>query len=135
MAQLLLKTSASGRINSAGEERAKPQVHKGEAMEATSADLERTDMKDSGKQLEELQKQLEMLHENLRTVRHSINNHVAVVMAMAELTQRNPTQSQKLCQICLEKAPQIAATIGGFTELFQGILSVQREESADPTTP
>ena len=105
-------------------------------METTIADLERTGMKDSDKQLEELQKQLEMLHQNLRTVRHSINNHVAVIMAMAELTQRNPTQSQKLSQICLEKGPQIADAIGGFTELFQGALGVvQREAGGDSAAP
>ena len=98
-------------------------------MEVATADLEQVDMKDSSKQLEELQKQLEMLHQNLRTVRHAINNHVAVVMAMAELTQRNPAQSQKLCQICLEKSPQIANAIGGFAELFRGILNVGREQS------
>ena len=104
-------------------------------MEATAAEVERTDMKDSDKQLEELQKQLVMLHQNLRAVRHAINNHVAVVMAMAELTQRNPTQSQKLSQICLEKGPQIADAVGGFTELFQGALSVQREAGGDSAAP
>jgi deoxyribose-phosphate aldolase len=100
-------------------------------MEATAAEVERTDMKDSDRQLEELQKQLEMLHQNLRTVRHAVNNHVAVIMAMAELAQRNPAQSQRLSQICLEKAPQIADAIGGFTELFQGALSVQRGSNSD----
>ena len=104
-------------------------------MEVTTADLEPVDMKDSGKQLEELQKQLEMLHQNLRTVRHAVNNHVAVIMAMAELTQRNPAQAQKLCQICLEKSPQISDAIAGFTELFQGALSVQREAGGDSTAP
>ena len=102
-------------------------------MEAATADVERTDMKDSDKQLEELQKQLEMLHQNLRTVRHAVNNHVAVIMAMAELTQRNPAQAQKLCQICLEKSPQISDAIAGFTELFQGTLNVDHESDDDPT--
>ncbi len=102
-------------------------------MEVTIANLEPVDMKDSGKQLEELQKQLEMLHQNLRTVRHAVNNHVAVIMAMAELTQRNPAQSQKLCQICLEKSPQIADAIAGFTELFQGTLNVDHEAGDDST--
>ncbi len=100
-------------------------------MEATTVDLERIDMKDSNKQSEELQKQLQMLHQNLRTVRHAVNNHVAVIMAMAELAQRNPANGQKLSQICLEKAPQIADAIGGFTELFQGTLSTQCEAGGD----
>jgi two-component sensor histidine kinase len=84
-------------------------------------------MKDSEKQLEQLHKQLEALHQNLRTVRHAINNNVAVLMAMAELSQRNPAQCQKLSQLCLEKAPQIAAAIGGFAELFDGAVSLQEE--------
>ena len=78
-------------------------------------------------QLEQMRKQMETLYQNLRTVRHAVNNHVAVIMAMAELSQRNPAQSAKLSQICLEKAPQIAAAIGGFTELFNGTVSLQRD--------
>ena len=70
----------------------------------------------------ELQKQLETLHQNLRTVRHAINNHVAVIMAMAELSQRNPAQCAKLSQMCLEKAPQIASAVAGFSELFEGVI-------------
>ena len=79
------------------------------------------------KQLQELQAQLQQLHTNLRTVRHAVNNSVAVIMAMAELSQRNPAQYAKLSQLCLEKAPQISAAIGGFMELFEGSMSVSAE--------
>jgi len=96
-------------------------------MEATAAGFESAVTNNSEKQLEQLHKQLEALHQNLRTVRHAINNNVAVLMAMAELSQRNPAQCQKLSQLCLEKAPQIAAAIGGFAELFDGALSLQEE--------
>jgi len=82
----------------------------------------------AGEQLEQLRKQVEALYQNLRTVRHAINNDVAVIMAMAELSQRNPAQGQKLVQLCLEKAPQISATIGGFSEMFQGTLNVHQEK-------
>jgi hypothetical protein len=78
-------------------------------------------------QLQQLRKQLDVLSQNLRTVRHSINNDVAVVMAMAELSQRNPAHSQKLVQICLDKAPQISASIGGFSDLFNSTLNPQRD--------
>lgn len=73
----------------------------------------------------------EALYQNLRTVRHAINNNVAVIMAMAELSQRNPAQSAKLCQLCLEKAPQIAAAIAGFSELYDGALQAQRNHAAN----
>jgi hypothetical protein len=78
---------------------------------------------------EQMRRQLEALYQNLRTVRHAINNNVAVIMAMAELSQRNPAQSAKLSQLCLEKAPQIATAIGGFSELFEGAMSLNQTAS------
>ncbi len=97
-------------------------------METTTTEFDRrVIVKHSDKQLEQLLKQMEALYQNLRTVRHAINNNVAVIMAMAELTQRNPAQCAKLSQLCLEKSPQIAAAIGGFTELFEGAVSLQEE--------
>jgi len=84
-------------------------------------------MKQDENQPAQTQQQMEALYQNLRTVRHAINNNVAVIMAMAELTQRNPAQCAKLSQICLDKAPQIAAAIGTFTELFEGAISLQEE--------
>ena len=99
-------------------------------MEATATEIERSSSKQGDKQLEQLHKQMEALYQNLRTVRHAVNNHVAVIMAMSELTQRNPAQCQKLTQLCLDKAPQIAAAIGGFTELFEGAMTLQDELNA-----
>jgi deoxyribose-phosphate aldolase len=96
-------------------------------MDATAAEFEQGVMKHNDKQLEQLHQQMEALYQNLRTVRHAINNNVAVIMAMAELTQRNPAQCAKLSQLCLDKAPQIATAIGGFTELFEGAVSLQEE--------
>ena len=104
-------------------------------MDATTTEFEQGVMKQSDKQLEQTREQMEALYQNLRTIRHAINNNVAVIMAMAELTQRNPAQCQKLTQICLDKAPQIAASIGAFTELFEGAVSLQEElDSRDATT-
>jgi len=96
-------------------------------MDTTAAEFEQGVIKHTDKQLEQLHKQMEALYQNLRTVRHAINNNVAVIMAMAELTQRNPAQCAKLSQLCLDKAPQIATAIGGFTELFEGAVSLQEE--------
>jgi hypothetical protein len=85
-------------------------------------------MSQDDKQTEQLRKQLQALHQNLRTVRHAINNNVAVIMAMAELSQRNPAQCQKLSQLCLEKAPQIAAAVGGFAELLDSVVTLQEDD-------
>ena len=104
-------------------------------MDAATTEFEQGVMKQPEKQLEQTREQMEALYQNLRTIRHAINNNVAVIMAMAELTQRNPAQCQKLTQLCLDKAPQIAASIGAFTELFEGAISLQEElDSRDATT-
>jgi ABC-type ATPase involved in cell division len=103
-------------------------------MDNTTTAFESDLMKHADSQIGQMRKQLEQLHQNLRTVRHGINNNVAVIMAMAELAQRNPAQSAKLAQLCLEKAPQISAAIAGFSELFDGTLSLQEEfESQAPS--
>ena len=96
-------------------------------MDATTTEFQPGVMKQDENQSGQTQQQMEALYQNLRTVRHAINNNVAVIMAMAELTQRNPAQCAKLSQICLDKAPQIAAAIGTFTELFEGAISLQEE--------
>ena len=103
-------------------------------MDAATTDFEPGVMKQPEKQLEQTREQMEALYQNLRTIRHAINNNVAVIMAMAELTQRNPAQCQKLTQLCLDKAPQIAASIGAFTELFEGAVSLQEELNSSDAT-
>jgi hypothetical protein len=96
-------------------------------MDSTTAEIDSPAAKASNSPEEQLHQQLQQLHQNLRTVRHGINNNVAVLMAMAELTQRNPAQCAKLAQLCLEKAPAISASIGGFSELFDSALSLAAE--------
>jgi acetolactate synthase small subunit len=104
-------------------------------MQAAVSEFEPELMKPDEQQLEQARKQLEELRQNLRTVRHAINNNVAVIMAMAELSQRNPAQCARLSQLCLEKAPQIAAAIGGFSEMFDGTLALQDELQKQLATP
>ena len=103
-------------------------------MDATTTEFQPGVMKQDENQSGQTQQQMEALYQNLRTVRHAINNNVAVIMAMAELTQRNPAQCAKLSQLCLEKSPQIAAAIGGFTELFEGAVSLQEELASQVTS-
>jgi hypothetical protein len=103
-------------------------------METTAIDAGQDVMNETEKKLQQAHRQLQALHQNLRTVRHAINNNVAVIMAMAELSQRNPAQCAKLSQMCLEKAPQIAAAMAGFSELFEGALSLQEEMVSHQST-
>jgi len=83
-------------------------------------------------QLQELQQQLVTLHQNLRTMRHTVNNHLAVIMAMAELSQRNPAQYARFSQMCLEKAPQITSAIAKFSEMMDAAVKLHKESENPP---
>ncbi len=49
------------------------------------------------------------------TVKHSLNNALAVFMALAELAQRNPENFEKLAKSVCTRGPEIAALIQEFT--------------------
>lgn len=102
-------------------------------MEISIIELEADLMKQAEEQIAEMRQQLAQLNQQLRTARHAINNNVAVIMAMAELSQRNPAQSARLAQLCLEKAPQISTAIGTFSELFDSTLNVAQSNA--PKSP
>lgn len=48
-------------------------------------------------------------------LKHSINNALAVFMALAELSQRNPDNYQKLAQSVCTRTPELARTIQDFS--------------------
>ena len=56
------------------------------------------------------------LHERFREVKHSVNNTIAVIMALSELAQRNPTHYEKLTQAVLTRCPEIVAQLQGFQQ-------------------
>jgi hypothetical protein len=103
------------------------QVVLNKFMKKKQAESQKENMNQSDVQLQQVLTQLDQLRQNLRTVRHSINNHVAVMMAMAELAQRNPTQCARLAQVCLDKAPQIAQSIRSFSEAFDVAVNLQEQ--------
>lgn len=49
-----------------------------------------------------------------REVKHTVNNHIAVMMALAELSQQNPQHTEKLIKAALERSPQIVNTMQNF---------------------
>ncbi len=72
------------------------------------------------------------LHERFREIKHSINNTVAVFMALSELAQRNPTHYEKLTQAVLTRCPDIVSQLQGFQ---QELLAKVKPEGAGKTTP
>jgi hypothetical protein len=58
---------------------------------------------------------LEQLRKKFSDIKHSINNALAVMMALSEMSQRRPDYAEKLASTVLTKAPQIVASLQEFT--------------------
>ncbi len=58
--------------------------------------------------------ELQALQEKYREAKHSINNTLAVIMAYAELGQRNPANYEKLARAVLERGPGVVQLLQDF---------------------
>ena len=56
------------------------------------------------------------LQKKFSEIKHSINNALAVMMALSEMSQRRPDYAEKLATTVLAKAPQIVASLQEFTQ-------------------
>lgn len=56
------------------------------------------------------------LHDRYREIKHSINNSLAVIMALSELAQRNPVHYEKLTKAVLSRGPDIVAQMQDFQQ-------------------
>jgi hypothetical protein len=59
------------------------------------------------------------LQKKFSEIKHSINNALAVMMALSEMSQRRPDYAEKLASTVLTKAPQIVASLQEFTQALQ----------------
>jgi two-component sensor histidine kinase len=62
--------------------------------------------------------ELVALHEKFREIKHSINNSLAVLMALSELAQRNAAQYEKLGKTVLTRGPDIVNQLQEFQSLL-----------------
>ena len=60
--------------------------------------------------------ELAQLQRKYSEIKHSINNALAVMMALSEMSQRRPDYSEKLASTVLTKAPQIVSSLQEFTQ-------------------
>ncbi len=67
------------------------------------------------------------LHNKFRAVKHSACNALAVVMALSEMAERNPTYIEKLTKTVLSKSPQMVTELRDFDDEFRALLKVQPE--------
>jgi hypothetical protein len=56
------------------------------------------------------------LQKKFSEIKHSINNALAVMMALSEMSQRRPDYAEKLATTVLSKAPQIVSSLQEFTQ-------------------
>ena len=62
--------------------------------------------------------ELVQLQKKFSEIKHSINNALAVMMALSEMSQRRPDYAEKLASTVLTKAPQIVSSLQEFTALL-----------------
>ena len=73
--------------------------------------------------------ELESLHEKFREIKHSINNTLAVIMALSELSQRNPAHYEKLAKAVLQRGPEVVQQLQDFQAALNAKLKASGEAS------
>jgi hypothetical protein len=58
------------------------------------------------------------LQKEFSEIKHGINNALAVMMALSEMSQRRPDYAEKLASTVLTKAPQIVSNLQEFTAIL-----------------
>lgn len=64
------------------------------------------------------QAELHELQKKYSEIKHSVNNALAVMMALSEMSQRRPDYAEKLATTVLTKAPQIVSSLQEFTNIL-----------------
>jgi len=62
------------------------------------------------------QEEIVELQKKFSEIKHAINNALAVMSALAEMSQRRPDYSEKLASTVLAKYPQIVSSLKEFTQ-------------------
>jgi len=77
---------------------------------------------------------LDALRDKFREVKHSVNNTLAVIMALSELAQRNPAYYEKLAQTVLARCPEIVSQLQDFQKEIPRTQPPEIEQEIDPET-
>lgn len=75
--------------------------------------------------------ELVQLQKKFSEIKHSINNALAVMMALSEMSQRRPDYAEKLATAVLSKAPQIVSGLQEFTQLLNEKAGVKSEVAGE----
>ena len=72
---------------------------------------------------------------NFREIKHTINNHIAVMMALSELSQQNPAHTEKLIKATLARSPEIVNLLQTFQKALGAKLAALDGKPASQPTP
>ena len=76
--------------------------------------------------------ELGQLQKKFSEIKHSINNALAVMMALSEMSQRRPDYAEKLATTVLTKAPQIVSSLQEFTQALNEKAGARPEGLSGP---
>lgn len=76
--------------------------------------------------------ELAQLQKKFSEIKHSINNALAVMMALSEMSQRRPDYAEKLATTVLSKAPQIVSGLQEFTQILNDKVGVKSAVAGEP---
>jgi hypothetical protein len=75
--------------------------------------------------------ELAKLQKKFSEIKHSINNALAVMMALSEMSQRRPDYAEKLAATVLNKAPQIVSGLQEFAQALNEKAGVKSAVAGD----
>jgi hypothetical protein len=70
------------------------------------------------------------LQQKFSEIKRSINNALAVMMALSEMSRRRPDYAEKLAKTVLTKAPQIVLSLQEFTQALNAKVGPKSEVAA-----
>jgi aspartokinase len=70
--------------------------------------------------------ELDQLQQKLATLRHDVNNHLSLIMAVVELIRHKPEAAQRLITTLAEQPPKINQAIITFSAEFDRALGITR---------
>jgi len=76
---------------------------------------------------------MQALCDRFRDTKHDLNNVFAVLLALAELGQRNPANYERLGKAVLERCPQVVHDLQLFQDQLFGLLETLKAAGENKT--
>ena len=73
--------------------------------------------------------QIAELNKKLSTMRHNVNNYLALVVAASELLKRKPDLAPRMIENIMQQPERVIAEIKAFSNDFEAALGIKRDTS------